>query len=108
MDGQILDRAAGTGADDVGAPAVAGEAVGKACGEGEGRIAPEEIGVVVVHRLLVDEGPHGVLFRIIGLAEEETGDGQAHVAGILRLAEGVPLRVGGAREDILKILEEAF
>lgn len=81
--GQILHRAAGTRADDIGRPAVLGETFRNARGKGKGRVAPEEVVVAVVHIFLVDKGLDRVFVRIVGLAQQEAGQGQGRRSGSL-------------------------
>ena len=61
--------------------------------------------VAVGHGLLVGERLDRILFRIVGRAQQEARYGQRHVAGILGLAEALPLGELRAFEMILQVLQ---
>ena len=99
VDGQVAHRTAALGPDDVCAPAVIGEAGGKTRGEGECGVAPQK-GVVArrdVFFVVEFLGRRGVV--AVGRAQQEMRQHQAHVAGILAFAEGVPFGVLRHLED---------
>ncbi|MNO77638.1 hypothetical protein D3C76_687540 [compost metagenome] len=102
---QVFHRAAALRADDVRAPAEPGEGIGQLAGEGERGVAPQVVLVVVGDVLLVDEGLHRVVFRVVRVAQEEARYGQADVAGVFLLAEALPFGELRAFEVVLQILE---
>src|SRR5664279_5530122 len=77
--------------------------------EGLGQARPERVGGVSPKVLLVVLAVH-VLFEIEGLSRdgvrairethERVGEGEPHVAGVLRVAERAPLRILGPVEDL--------
>ena len=103
---QVLDRAAALRADDVRAPAVLGEAVGRAGVANAKTALPHRYfswllgdALLVVERLDRD----GLL--AVGQAEQEARHDQADVARVLGLAERAPLGVLRPLEDRLQVLE---
>ena len=93
------------GPDDVGAPAVLGETVGQPAGKGKGRVAPQVIFMACGNVFLVVEGLDRVVFRAIGQSQQKPGQGQGHVAGVVRLPEGLPFGILGPFEDGLQVLQ---
>ena len=99
VDRQIVDRTAALRTNDVGAPAVIGEAVGQTRGESESGIAPQEVVATGAHVFLVIEflDRHGL--RTVRQTQQEMRQRQADVARVLALAETVPF---GKTEDLRK------
>ena len=102
-----MHGAAALRADDVGAPAIAGEGLGDAGGEGDGGGAPEVTIVVIDDILREVEGLDRELAvaAAVGGAQEETGGAQADVAGIFVVAKAGPLGVLRALEGGLEVLD---
>src|SRR5690606_40740389 len=92
-------------ADDVRAPAVAGEALGQAGGHRVGGVAPQVVLVAAGDVLLVDEALHRVFLGIVGRAQQEARQRQADVAGVLLLAKALPLGELRAFEVVLQVLD---
>ncbi|MCY1434868.1 hypothetical protein D9M71_509440 [compost metagenome] len=106
MDRQVGHRAAGLRATDLYTPAVIDEALHHVGGEREGRVGPQVLVVVrPFHALDVVEAAHRNGVRAVGQAAEHTGHGQADVAGVVAVAEGLPLQVLGAIEVVADILD---
>jgi hypothetical protein len=102
---QVFDRATALWANDVRAPAELGEAVGQAASKSVGGVAPQVMLVAVGHVFLVNKGFDGVVFWIVGVAQQEAWNCQADVAGVFLLAEALPFDELRAFEVILQVLE---
>ena len=79
-------------------------AVRQAAGKGKGRVAPAKI-VVARRVFLKNEALGRDRIGAVGHAQQEAGQGQPDVAGVLRFAEGAPLGVLRHLEDGLEVLE---
>ncbi len=95
MGGQVLHQAAALHAADGGAPAEVFEGAGELAGEGVGRVAPQVFVVVGAVHVLDEIEALGAaaVDRVERHAAQEARQGQAHVARILGLAEGLELGV---------------
>jgi hypothetical protein len=104
---EVEDGAAAERSDDIGAPAILGEGVGDLGGHGQRGGAPQVVVVLVDHVLAEVELADAqlALAGAVGRAEHEAGHAHADVAGVLRVAEGVPALVAGLLEHRLEVLE---
>ena len=102
---QVFHGAAALGADDVGAPAVFGEAVGDAGGKGKGGIAPSVVFMAGGYLFLVVEALDRLGVRPVGEAQQETGQGETNIARIFGFPERLPLDVLRPFQDRFDVLE---
>lgn len=101
---QSLHESAAFHAADARAPAVERKRLVDIGGHGIRRIAPQVVLVHgAVHALFVIERLHGHGGAAVRLAHEHARRREGDVARVFRVAEGFPLRVLGAVEDLRQV-----
>ena len=92
---QVFDQATAFHTANGCAPAEVFKRGRQACAEGPGGVAPQVLAVVgAVHVFdKVEAFNGGAVLRVVRQTAQEARQGQANVARILRLAEGLPLGV---------------
>ncbi len=102
---QVTDRAAALRADDVGTPAILGEAVGQPAGKRKGGIAPQEVVVAGVHAFVVAELPDGHRLFPVRRTQQEVRQRQPHKPRVFALAKRIPLDELWAFEHGLQVFQ---